>query len=64
VIALFFLAWVALEATNPWVLQDWGNKSTCVELTMTKLAKVWIPSCEHNVNSSTRGIECDWKKCT
>jgi hypothetical protein len=38
------LAWVASEATNPWVAQDWGSKSIRVGLVMTMLAKVQMPS--------------------
>jgi len=36
-------AWVALEATNLWVVQDQGNKYACVGSTMIMLARVWMP---------------------
>jgi len=40
---LFSLGWATSEATNLWVMQDWGNKSTHVMLAMTMLPKVWMP---------------------
>jgi hypothetical protein len=38
------LAWIALEATNPWIAQDQGNKSTHVGSMMTTSTKVQMPS--------------------
>jgi hypothetical protein len=38
------LVWIALKITNSWVVQEWGNKSTCVGLVVTMLIRVRIPS--------------------
>jgi hypothetical protein len=38
-----FNSWATSEVTNLWVMQDQGNKSTHVRLTMTMLPKVWMP---------------------
>ncbi len=40
----FFFAWTISKATNFWVAQDWGSKSTRIGSTMTTLAMVQIPS--------------------
>jgi hypothetical protein len=37
---LFSLAWAPSEVINPWVTQDWGNRTTHVGSTMTMLTRV------------------------
>jgi hypothetical protein len=41
---LLFFVWVALKATNPWVVQDRGSRSTFVGLVITKLVNDALPT--------------------
>jgi hypothetical protein len=52
-----FLAWIALEAANPQVMQDWQNKSIRVGSVMTTSARVWIPSL---VNTTSTCWQKEW----
>jgi hypothetical protein len=38
------LVWVTSKATNPWIPQDWGSKSTHIGSPVTTPIRVWTPS--------------------
>jgi hypothetical protein len=60
-----FLVWVVSEGANLWIVQDWGNKSTCVGLTMITLVTVRMPFlgntmsiCRRKVLNMVEGNAC------